>query len=51
MTKIERYIERRVRELLAERKSDRDIIQQLEAVHGRKIVLDTLHAAVKSEKV
>ncbi len=43
---IEQYTERRVRQLISEGLTDFDIIQQLKAVSGRKMVEATL-AAVK----
>ena len=48
-TEIGLYIRRRVQELLNQNWSAQEIIQQLEAIHGKRIVVDTL-AAVKSEK-
>jgi hypothetical protein len=39
---LEEYIERRVRELIAAGWSDHDIIQQLEAVDGRKKVVQEI---------
>ncbi len=47
---IEQYTERRVRQLISEGMNDFQIVQQLTAVSGRKLVAETL-AAVKQRKV
>jgi hypothetical protein len=44
-TKLEKYVERRVRELLAQGKSDSEVVQQLEAIGGRREVVRILSAA------
>ena len=44
MSKLENYLDRRIRTLLAEGKSDSEIVQQLEAVGGRKEVVRLLSA-------
>jgi hypothetical protein len=46
-SKLEKYVERRVRELLDEGKSDSEVVQQLEAVGGRKEVVRILSATKK----
>jgi hypothetical protein len=47
---LEQYVERRVKQLISEGMTDFDIMQQLTAVSGRKLVAETL-AAVKQQKV
>ncbi len=44
MSKLENYLDRRIRELLAEGKADSEIVQQLEAVGGHKQVVRLLSA-------
>lgn len=43
------YAKRRVHELREQGHSDQDIVQQLEAVVGKKVVIETL-AAIRSGK-
>ena len=47
---LEKYLDRRIRELLAEGKSDSEIVQQLEAVGGRKQVTKLL-SAIKAPSI
>lgn len=47
MATIQEYVTRRVQQLLKEGWTDHDIIQQLEAVTGRKLVVETLAKAKK----
>lgn len=42
MDKIQAYIQRRVRELVAAQWSDADIVRQLEAVGGHKLVVQVV---------
>ena len=39
---LQKYVERRVRDLVAEGLTNQQIVQQLEAVSGKKIVRDEL---------
>ena len=39
---LQKYVERRVRELIAEGLTNQQIVQQLEAVDGKRVVLNEL---------